>query len=130
MPARWVPAWSSPTIAATCPVTIFAPSIGVPTCGLGRLILRLYEEETDLPIYLFVDASLSMGTDGGKKLDYAKKVAAALAYVGLSNLDRVNLVVYAEGDYRGAAGAAQQGPDLQHPAVPGARASQPRDQRR
>ena len=42
---------------------------------LGRLILRLYEEETDLPIYLFVDASQSMGTDGGKKLDYAKKVA-------------------------------------------------------
>ncbi len=64
---------------------------------LDRLILRLFEEETDLPIYLFVDASRSMGTDGGKKLDYAKKVAAALAYIGLSNLDRVNLVVFAEG---------------------------------
>jgi len=61
---------------------------------LDRLILRLFEEETDLPIYIFIDASKSME---GKKLDYAKQVAAALAYVGLSNLDRVHMVVYADG---------------------------------
>lgn len=64
---------------------------------LDRLILRLFEEETDLPVYIFLDASRSMGTDGGEKLDYAKKVAAALAYIGLSNLDRVNLIAYADG---------------------------------
>lgn len=63
---------------------------------LDRLILRLFEEETDLPIYIFVDASASMGGRHNEKLDYAKKVAAALAYVGLSNLDRVILVAYAD----------------------------------
>lgn len=64
---------------------------------LDRLILRLFEEETDLPVYLFLDASASMGADGGGKLAYAKRVAAALAYIGLSNLDRVTLVAYADG---------------------------------
>ena len=60
-----------------------------------RLLLRLFEEEEDLAIYIIVDASASMGFgDGGqaKKLRYAKRVAAALAYVGLANLDRITIV--------------------------------------
>jgi uncharacterized protein (DUF58 family) len=57
-----------------------------------RLLLRLYEEEEDLAIYFIVDASTSMGASDGKKLRYAKRVAAALAYVGLANLDRVSIV--------------------------------------
>jgi uncharacterized protein (DUF58 family) len=57
-----------------------------------RLLLRLYEEEEDLAIYLIVDASASMGFNGGLKLRYAKRLAAALAYVGLANLDRVSIV--------------------------------------
>lgn len=63
---------------------------------LDKLILRLFEEETDLPIYIFIDASASMGGANNIKLDYAKKVAAALAYIGLSNLDRVTLIAYAD----------------------------------
>jgi uncharacterized protein (DUF58 family) len=62
-----------------------------------RLLLRLYEEEEDLAVYLIVDASRSMAFgDGqgksGTKLRYAKKVCAALAYVALANLDRVSIV--------------------------------------
>jgi uncharacterized protein (DUF58 family) len=64
-----------------------------------RLLVRLYEEEEDLAIYLILDTSASMGdvSRGGPggvptKLAYAKKVAAALAYVGLANLDRVTIV--------------------------------------
>ncbi len=57
-----------------------------------KLLVRLYEEEEDLAIYFIVDASASMGFGDGRKLRYAKRVAAALAYVGLSNLDRVNIV--------------------------------------
>ena len=57
-----------------------------------RLLLRLYEEEEDLAIYLIVDASASMGFGSGEKLRYAKRLAAALAYVGLANLDRVSIV--------------------------------------
>jgi uncharacterized protein (DUF58 family) len=57
-----------------------------------RLLLRLFEEEEDLAIYFIVDASSSMGFGDGKKLRYAKRVCAALAYVGLANLDRVSIV--------------------------------------
>lgn len=57
-----------------------------------RLLLRLFEEEEDLAIYFIVDASTSMGFGDGRKLRYAKRVAAALAYVGLANLDRVSIV--------------------------------------
>jgi uncharacterized protein (DUF58 family) len=58
----------------------------------GKLLVRLYEEEEDLAIYFIVDTSASMGFGEGKKLRYAKKVCAALAYVGLANLDRVSVV--------------------------------------
>src|SRR6185295_6721177 len=51
---------------------------------LDRLLLRLFEEEEDLHIYLLVDASASMR--GAGKLDYALQVAAALANVGLAKL--------------------------------------------
>jgi len=64
---------------------------------MDRLILKLFEEEADLPIYLFVDASRSMDFGAPSKLDYARKVAAALCYVGLLNHDRVNLVSFADG---------------------------------
>jgi uncharacterized protein (DUF58 family) len=58
----------------------------------GRLLVRLYEEEEDLSIYFIVDASTSMGFGGGQKFDQARRLCAALAYVGLANLDRITLV--------------------------------------
>ena len=58
----------------------------------GRLLVRLYEEEEDLSIYFIVDCSTSMGFGDGKKFDQARRLAAALAYVGLANLDRVTIV--------------------------------------
>jgi uncharacterized protein (DUF58 family) len=64
---------------------------------LNRLILKLFEEEEDLPIYFFVDASQSMNYGDPTKLDYARRVCAALCYIGLANLDRVNLVSFADG---------------------------------
>jgi uncharacterized protein (DUF58 family) len=58
----------------------------------GRLLVRLYEEEEDLSIYFIVDCSASMGFGGREKFDQARRLAAALAYVGLANLDRVTIV--------------------------------------
>ena len=58
----------------------------------GRLLVRLYEEEEDLSIYFLLDCSASMGFGGGKKFDQARRLLAALAYVGLANLDRVTIV--------------------------------------
>jgi uncharacterized protein (DUF58 family) len=58
----------------------------------GRLLVRLYEEEEDLSVYLVVDTSTSMGWGGKRKLRYAQRLAAALSYVGLANLDRITIV--------------------------------------
>lgn len=63
---------------------------------LDRLILRLFEEEADQPVYLFVDASLSMDFGHPNKLDHARKLAGALAYVALLNHDRVNVSTFAD----------------------------------
>src|SRR5262245_21319671 len=64
---------------------------------LNRLILKLFEEEEDLPIYFFVDCSQSMNYGQPAKLDYGRRVAAALCYIGLANLDRVNVISFADG---------------------------------
>ena len=58
----------------------------------GRLLVRLYEEEEDLSIYLIVDCSASMGFGSPRKFDQARRLCAALAYVGLANLDRVSVI--------------------------------------
>jgi uncharacterized protein (DUF58 family) len=62
----------------------------------GRLLVRLFEEEEDLAIYFIIDQSRSMAFGDGQKLRYAKRLAAALAYVGLANLDRVSIVATAD----------------------------------
>jgi len=62
---------------------------------LDRLLVKVFTAEEEMNIYLLVDTSRSMavgavGAEGVQtKLDYAKKVAAALGYIGLKNLDRV-----------------------------------------
>lgn len=57
-----------------------------------KLLVRLFEEEEDLAIYFVLDTSRSMGFGTGAKFRYAKRILAALAYVGLANLDRVSIV--------------------------------------
>jgi uncharacterized protein (DUF58 family) len=64
---------------------------------LDRLILRLFEEEADLPVYIFIDVSASMDFGTPSKFDFARRFAAAVAYVGLINHDRVSLVAFADG---------------------------------
>lgn len=64
---------------------------------LDRLILRLFEEEADLPIYIFVDVSRSMEFGTPSKFDFARRFAAAIAYIGLINHDRVSLVAFSDG---------------------------------
>jgi uncharacterized protein (DUF58 family) len=56
---------------------------------LERLLLKVFTAEEEMNVYLLVDTSRSMGEGAPPKIDYAKKVAAALGYVGLKNLDRV-----------------------------------------
>lgn len=61
-----------------------------------ELIVRLFEEEEDLHIYLLMDVSASMRIGDGARFDYARRLTAALAYIGLSNLDRVSVVPFAD----------------------------------
>ena len=56
---------------------------------LDRVLLKVFTSEEEMNIYLLVDTSRSMAEGAPVKIDYAKKVAAALGYIGLKNLDRV-----------------------------------------
>lgn len=61
---------------------------------LDRLVLRLFDEEQDLRVYLFVDTSRSMASHG--KFDQALRIAASLCYIGARHLDRVSLMPFAD----------------------------------
>jgi uncharacterized protein (DUF58 family) len=58
---------------------------------LEKLFLKLFLEEEDLHFYTLLDTSLSMDFGDPTKLHYGKQVAAALAFIGLVNHDRVVL---------------------------------------
>jgi uncharacterized protein (DUF58 family) len=58
---------------------------------LDRLFLRLFHEEEDLRLSIYLDSSRSMGFGTPDKLTYAKRLAASLAYIALANLDRVTI---------------------------------------
>jgi len=60
---------------------------------LERLFVKLFVEEEDVTVSLFVDASASMATGSPDKLQFAKRAAAALGYIGLASEDRVQLTV-------------------------------------
>ncbi|MFO0646669.1 MAG: DUF58 domain-containing protein [Polyangiales bacterium] len=59
-----------------------------------RMLLKLFEEEEDLAIYILLDCSASMAWGSPSKFDHARKLAAAMAYVGLASLDRVALIAW------------------------------------
>jgi len=61
---------------------------------LERLFLKLYEEERELPVTIFLDASESMAFGEPRKFDFARQVAAAIAYVALCGFDRVSLIAF------------------------------------
>ena len=62
---------------------------------LEKLFLKLFVEEEDLSIHLLIDTSQSMGFGQPlTKADYARRVAAALGYIALSEYDRVTLASF------------------------------------
>ncbi len=73
---------------------------------LDRLFLKLYEEERELPVRIFLDASESM-TFGEvlahghrNKFDFARQVAAAIGYVALCGFDRVSVIPFPSAEIR------------------------------
>ena len=61
---------------------------------LERLFLKLYEEERELPVRIFLDCSESMNFGEPRKFDFARQVAAAIGYVALCGFDRVTIVPF------------------------------------
>jgi len=61
---------------------------------LEEVFLKLYREEENLHLTVLLDVSDSM--DGGliNKMNYALQVTAALAYIGMSNMDAVNVLPF------------------------------------
>src|SRR5580658_306178 len=64
---------------------------------LDRLFLKLFLEEEDLAFYVLIDTSASCDFGEPNKLMYLKRVAAALAYIGLVNYNRVHVAAIADG---------------------------------
>lgn len=62
----------------------------------GDLLLKRFQEEEDLHVYILLDASRSMDCGSPNKFDYARRIAAALAYIALADLDRVSIMAYAD----------------------------------
>jgi uncharacterized protein (DUF58 family) len=60
-----------------------------------ELLLKRFQEEEDLHVYILLDCSRSMAFGDPPKFDYARQVAAALGYIALADLDRVAVVAFA-----------------------------------
>src|SRR5438093_3326219 len=60
-----------------------------------ELLLKRFQEEEDLHVYLLLDCSRSMAFGSPPKFDFARQVTAALAYIALADLDRVAVVAFA-----------------------------------
>ena len=64
---------------------------------LEKLFIKLFLQEEDLHISILIDTSKSMEWGTPDKGRYTRQVAAALAYIGLINFDRVSLYTFSNG---------------------------------
>jgi uncharacterized protein (DUF58 family) len=68
---------------------------------LERPFIKLLEEEEDLAVHLLLDSSRSMDWPGGhdplNKYDYARRLIAALAVIGLATGDQVRIAALGAG---------------------------------
>jgi uncharacterized protein (DUF58 family) len=86
---------------------------------LEKLFLKMFQLEPRIPVRILVDVSKSMITGGEtgdtSKFDYARKLAAALCYVGLVRLESICLTPFS--DHLGDAFVAAGGRHRIQPAV-------------
>ncbi len=64
----------------------------------GKLFLKIYQTEDHIPVRVLLDSSRSMDCDGDaeSKFLYAKRLAAAFAYLALLRLDTVAVAPFGE----------------------------------
>src|SRR6476620_8769409 len=63
---------------------------------LEKLFLKMFQVEPRVPVRMLIDISPSMQTGSPSKFLYAKKLAAAMSYVGLVRLDTICLQPFAD----------------------------------
>lgn len=61
---------------------------------LGKLLVKLFSAEEDLTLYLLLDKSESMCFGSPRKIDYARRIAAALGFIGIANMERVGITEF------------------------------------
>ncbi len=61
---------------------------------LNRLYLKVFVDEEDLCVHLILDGSASMDFGAPNKFQYGLRLAAALAFIGFTNLERVGVAVF------------------------------------
>jgi uncharacterized protein (DUF58 family) len=64
---------------------------------LDQLFMKMFLEEQDLSLHILIDSSASTAFGEPSKHKYLRRLAAALAYVGLVNNNRVGLCTFADG---------------------------------
>src|SRR5215472_4578140 len=62
---------------------------------LEKMFLKMFQVEPRVPVRMLLDTSVSMNSEDGHKFEYARKLAAALCYVGLVRLDTIALRPFA-----------------------------------
>jgi uncharacterized protein (DUF58 family) len=61
---------------------------------LDKLFIKLFHAQKGQSVHLLIDMSRSMGLGAPSKAITAKKIAAALSYICLSNLDKITLMAF------------------------------------
>ncbi len=63
----------------------------------GSLFVKLFEEEEVLTTHILLDVSRSMDWGDPNKLDYGRRLAAALGYIALAGYDRAAVTTISDG---------------------------------
>ncbi len=82
---------------------------------LDKLFLKLFRSEEDLRVHILMDISRSMAYGQPPKTQVAKKIAAALSYIAIANLDHVSFVSFS--DSVGSSLGPQRGKKAYHSIV-------------
>lgn len=64
---------------------------------LDRLFIKIFHEEQDLQCHLLIDRSKSMDFGDPNKMAFARRIAAAIGYIGLCRQDKISVTAFGEG---------------------------------
>lgn len=63
---------------------------------IGELVVKVFRQEQELDLWVLLDSSASMGFGDPSKFDLARQLAAALAHIGMCNMDSASVTPFGE----------------------------------